>query len=203
VVEKALSLREELSVLVARRPSGEVRAYPPALNHHVSGILDWSVLPGPLDRQLAQAAEEVTAAIAVALGVEGLLVAEFFSTVEGQLFVNELAPRPHNTFHTTEVGCATSQFEQLTRAVCDLPLGSPEVLAPAAIVNLLGELWLKPSPPPFAAALAIPGVTIHLYGKRQARVGRKMGHLSAVAKTPEEALHKVQQAARRLAGEAG
>ncbi len=203
VVEQALALRQELSVLVARRPSGESRAYPPALNHHVRGILEWSVLPGPFSAQLSRAAEETTTAIAEALGVEGLLVAEFFCTEDGQLLVNELAPRPHNTFHTTEVACATSQFEQVTRAVCDLPLGSTEVLAPAAIVNLLGELWLMPEPPHFDAALSLTGVSVHLYGKRVARPGRKMGHLSAIAASPEEALRKVQEARRRLGGGAG
>ena len=170
-------------MLVARRPSGEARTYPPALNHHVNGILEWSVLPGPFPG-LSARAEEMTTAIAAQLGVEGLLVAEFFCTEEGELLVNELAPRPHNTFHTTEVACATSQFEQVTRAVCDLPLGSTEVLRPGAIVNLLGELWLKPEPPHFDAAMSMPGVTVHLYGKRVARPGRKMGHLSAIARRP-------------------
>ncbi len=203
VVEKALALRQEMSVLVARRPSGEVRTYPPALNHHVHGILEWSVLPGPFPEALSARAEEMTTAIAVALGVEGLLVAEFFCTEEGELLVNELAPRPHNTFHTTEVACATSQFEQLTRAVCDLPLGATDVLRPAAIINLLGELWLQPEAPHFDAAMSIPGVTVHLYGKRLARPGRKMGHLSAIGTTPEEALRKVQEARRRLGREVG
>ena len=199
VVERALELESELSVLVARRPSGEARTYPPSLNHHVKGILEWSVLPGPLSSRTAAAqAEAITRDIAVALGVEGLLVAEFFLTRSGELFVNELAPRPHNTFHTTEVACATSQFEQLTRAVCDLPLGSTEVLRPGAIVNLLGDLWTGGLTPAFDRALEIPGVTVHLYGKRVARPGRKMGHLSAIAATPEEALRKVQQARERL-----
>jgi 5-(carboxyamino)imidazole ribonucleotide synthase len=201
VVEKALALRQELSVLVARRPSGDARAYPPALNHHRNGILEWSVLPGPFTPETSARAVEITTAIAVALRVEGLLVAEFFSTEAGELLVNELAPRPHNTFHTTEVACATSQFEQVTRAVCDLPLGSTEVLRPGAIVNLLGDLWLHPEPPHFDAAMSIPGVTVHLYGKRVARPGRKMGHLSAIAATPEEALRKVEEARRRLGRE--
>jgi len=203
VVEQALALRHEMSVLVARRPSGEARTYPPALNHHVQGILEWSVLPGPFPKALSARAEEMTTAISIGLGVEGLLVAEFFCTEDGALLVNELAPRPHNSFHTTEVACATSQFEQVTRAVCDLPLGSTEVLRPGAIVNLLGELWLAPEPPHFDAAMSIPGVTLHLYGKRVARPGRKMGHLSAIAATPEEALRKVQEARRRLGREAG
>jgi 5-(carboxyamino)imidazole ribonucleotide synthase len=203
VVEQALALRQELSVLVARRPSGDARTYPPALNHHVQGVLEWSVLPGPFSPELSARAEEITTAIAAGLGVEGLLVAEFFWTEDGELLVNELAPRPHNTFHTTEVACATSQFEQLTRAVCDLPLGSTEVLRPGAIVNLLGDLWLQPEAPHFDAALSISGVTVHLYGKRVARPGRKMGHLSAIAATSEEALRKAHEARRRLGREIG
>jgi 5-(carboxyamino)imidazole ribonucleotide synthase len=130
--------------------------------------------------------------------VEGLLVAEFFLTHAGELFVNELAPRPHNTFHSTEVACATSQFEQHTRSVCDLPLGSTELIRPAAIINLLGDLWVDDAVPQFDRALEIPGVQVHLYGKRIARPGRKMGHLSAIGATPEEALQKVQEARARL-----
>ena len=198
VVEKALELESELSVLVARRPSGDARAYAPALNHHIKGILEWSVLPGPLPHAVANQAESIARDIAAALGVEGLLVAEFFLTRAGELFVNELAPRPHNTFHATEVACATSQFEQHTRSVCDLPLGSTELLRPAAIVNLLGDLWAGDAPPPFDRALEISGVQVHLYGKRVARPGRKMGHLLAIGATPEEALQKVQEARTRL-----
>src|SRR3954467_15740016 len=109
-----------------------------------------------------------------------------FVTTEGKLLVNELAPRPHNSFHATQRACATSQFEQLVRAVCDLPLGSVELLRPAAIVNLLGDLWLgEAAGPPFAAALPLPGVGLHLYGKGPPRPGRKMGHLSAVGPTPD------------------
>jgi 5-(carboxyamino)imidazole ribonucleotide synthase len=198
VVEQALDLETELSVLVARRPSGESRTYAPALNHHVKGILEWSVLPGPLPIPVANTAESLARDIAVALAVEGLLVVEFFLTRDGCLLVNELAPRPHNTFHSTEVACATSQFEQLTRAVCDLPLGSTEILRPGAIVNLLGDLWSNDRSPPFDRALEISGVQVHLYGKRIARPGRKMGHLSAIGATPDEALKKVQEAKERL-----
>ena len=198
VVEKGLDLDSELSVLVARRPSGEARTYAPALNHHVKGILEWSVLPGPLPHAVANQAESIARDIAAALGVEGLLVAEFFLTRAGELYVNELAPRPHNTFHSTEVACATSQFEQHTRSVCDLPLGSTELIRPAAIINLLGDLWVDDAVPPFDRALEIPGVQVHLYGKRVAQPGRKMGHLSAIGATPEEALQKVQEARGRL-----
>jgi 5-(carboxyamino)imidazole ribonucleotide synthase len=197
-VERALDLESELSVLVARRPSGETAIYPPALNHHVNRVLDWSVLPGPLSAGLTVRALEIARAITQKLTVEGLLVVELFHTKEGELFVNELAPRPHNSFHSTEVGCFTSQFEQLVRAICDLPLGSTEVLRPAAIVNLLGDLWVGNNQPAFDRALALPGVGLHLYGKRVPRAGRKMGHLSAVGTTPEDAVARVLEAKSRL-----
>jgi 5-(carboxyamino)imidazole ribonucleotide synthase len=114
-----------------------------------------------------------------------------FVQKDGQLMVNELAPRPHNSYHASERACATSQFEQCVRAVCDLPLGSVEVLRPAAIVNLLGDLWLKHPQPRFDLALATPGVRLHLYEKEIPKPGRKMGHLSAVATTAQEAVGRV------------
>jgi 5-(carboxyamino)imidazole ribonucleotide synthase len=198
VVEAALAIKEELSVLVARRPSGEVALYPPALNHHQRRILAWSVLPAPIPAAVADEATAIARRLAETLQIEGLLVVELFRLGDGTLLVNELAPRPHNTFHATEVACLTSQFEQLVRAVCDLPLGSSEVLRPAAIMNLLGDLWLGPKPPSFESALALPGVRLHLYGKRVASPGRKMGHLSAAGRSPEEAVERVQEAYRRL-----
>jgi len=198
VAEKALALKAELSVLVARSPSGETAVYPPALNHHEQRILAWSVLPGALPEEVSRQAVEMSREIATALDVEGLLVVELFFTEDGELFVNEMAPRPHNSFHATEVACLTSQFEQAVRAVCDLPLGSTEVVRPAAIANLLGDLWMGTQPPAFDQALAIPGVRLHLYGKRVARPGRKMGHLSAVGLTPEEAVVRVMEAKARL-----
>lgn len=199
VVERALEIEAELSVLVARRPSGEVVVYPVALNHHEQRILAWSALPAPLPEAITERAREIARAIAEAIEIEGLLVIELFLTKDGRLLVNELAPRPHNSFHATEVGCLTSQFEQAIRAVCDLPLGSPEVTRPAAIVNLLGDLWIGEQQPRFDRVLALPGVRLHLYGKRVARPGRKMGHLSAVGRTPQEAIERVQQA-RSLLG---
>jgi 5-(carboxyamino)imidazole ribonucleotide synthase len=199
VVEKALDIEAELSVLVARSPSGETVVYPPALNHHERHVLVWSVLPGPLAPEVSSRAVEIARDLATKLAVVGLLVVELFLTRAGEMYVNELAPRPHNTFHATEVGCLTSQFEQAVRAVCDLPLGSSEVVRPAAIVNLFGDLWLGESMPRFDKALALPGVRVHLYGKRVPRPGRKMGHLSAVGPTPDEAVRLVQEAARRVA----
>ncbi|MCK6548154.1 5-(carboxyamino)imidazole ribonucleotide synthase [Myxococcota bacterium] len=198
VVEAGLDIAAELSVLVARRPSGELAVYPPALNHHEERILAWSALPGPIDPAVSKRAIELARGLAEAIAIEGLLVVELFLLTSGDVLVNELAPRPHNTFHATEVACLTSQFEQLTRAVCDLPLGSTEIVKPAAIMNLLGDLWLGPEPPHFDAALSLPGVRLHLYGKRGAKPGRKMGHLSAAGATPEDAITLVQEAYRRL-----
>jgi 5-(carboxyamino)imidazole ribonucleotide synthase len=194
VAERKLDLDSELSVMVARRPSGQVMVFPPALNVHERQILAWSVLPAPLPARVTQRAEEIARGVAESLALEGLLAVEMFVLRDGTLLVNELAPRPHNSFHETEVACSTSQFEQLVRAVCDLPLGDTRALRPGAIFNLFGELWLN-GPPRFEAALAQPGVRLHLYGKRGPRPGRKMGHLSAIGDTPEDALARVRAAA--------
>jgi 5-(carboxyamino)imidazole ribonucleotide synthase len=191
IVEQQLNINVELSVLVARRPGGEMVAYPPSRNHHTHGVLTWSVIPASLPEELVQRATALAQDIAERLGIVGLLAVEFFFTADGRLLVNELAPRPHNTYHHTERACATSQFEQLIRAVCDVPLGSVELLAPAAIVNLLGEVWLQDSAPDVAAALNVSGSRLHLYGKASARDGRKMGHLSAIGHTEHDALARV------------
>jgi 5-(carboxyamino)imidazole ribonucleotide synthase len=197
VAEQALELDCEISVMAARSPAGQVLSYPAARNHHENQILAWSVLPAGVPRELEVRAEELAASIVERLGLEGLLCVEIFVTRSGELLVNELAPRPHNSYHQSERGCVTSQFEQLVRAVCNLPLGSTALIAPAAIVNLLGEVWLNGTPN-FAAALAVPGVRLHLYEKHTPRAGRKMGHLSSVAATAEEALERVLEAKRRL-----
>jgi len=198
VAERALSLAAELSVMVARRPGGEMRVYPIALNHHERQALSWSLIPAPLPGPLLLRAAEIGRGIAEKLGVEGLIAAELFLTDSGDLYVNELAPRPHNSFHATERACVTSQFEQLTRAVCDLPLGDTGVLRPGAIVNLFGELWSSDAPPDFAEALRDPLVRLHLYGKPGPRPGRKMGHLSAVAASGLDALAAARTAAARI-----
>jgi 5-(carboxyamino)imidazole ribonucleotide synthase len=194
VAERLLDLDSELSVMVARRPSGEVAIYPPAFNVHERQILAWSVLPAPLPPRIVQQAEEIARGIAESFQLEGLLAVEMFILRDHTLLVNELAPRPHNSFHETEVACSTSQFEQLVRAACDLPLGDTRALRPGAIFNLFGELWMN-GPPRFEAALSQPGVRLHLYGKHGARPGRKMGHLSAIGDTPQDALARVRAAA--------
>jgi len=203
VVEKAVDLDREISILVARSPRGEVRIYPAAWNHHEDQILAWSVIPAPLPEALAAEAKELARAIADTFQLEGILAVELFVTKDGRLLVNELAPRPHNSYHASERACVTSQFEQLVRAVCNLPLGDADVVQPCAIANLLGDLWLSPATPGtvarprvphFDAALAVPGVRLHLYEKLKPRKGRKMGHLSAVAATPAEAVELVLKA---------
>ncbi|MBL8960092.1 MAG: 5-(carboxyamino)imidazole ribonucleotide synthase [Gemmatimonadetes bacterium] len=197
IVEQFLSLDLELSVLVARREDGACVTYPPAVNHHVDGVLDWSICPGPLPEPLVQHARQVGHAIAETMGVVGLIACELFLTTDGRLLVNELAPRPHNTYHHSERGTSTSQFEQLVRAVCGLPLGEVRSIAPAAIANLLGDLW-EGITPDVSGALAVPDVRLHLYGKTSARPGRKMGHLSAVADSTDVALAHVLEARRRF-----
>jgi 5-(carboxyamino)imidazole ribonucleotide synthase len=197
VAEQALDLDCEISVMAARNPSGEVRSYPAARNHHENQILAWSVLPAGVSPELESRAEALAAAIVAKLGIEGLLCVEVFITHQGELLVNELAPRPHNSYHQSERGCVTSQFEQLVRTTCNLPLGDTALITPAAIVNLLGEAWLA-GKPDFAAALAVPGVRLHLYEKHTPRVGRKMGHLSATGCTAAEALQRVLEAKGRL-----
>jgi 5-(carboxyamino)imidazole ribonucleotide synthase len=199
VAERELDLAAELSVMIARRPSGETVAFPAAQNWHDDGILSVSVLPGALPEVTTRRATDLARDIAELLAVEGLLAVEFFQTRAGDLFVNELSPRPHNTFHAAETACLTGQFEQLVRAICDLPLGSTKVLRPTALANLLGDLWLGPTPPPFDRALALPGVRLNLYGKAP-RKGRKMGHLLAVGDSAEEAVALVREARRLLGG---
>jgi 5-(carboxyamino)imidazole ribonucleotide synthase len=197
VVERAIDLDREISILVARSPNGEVKVYPPAWNHHEEQILAWSVIPAPLPGAMAAEATEIARAIADTFQLEGILAVELFVTKQGKLLVNELAPRPHNSYHASERACVTSQFEQLVRAVCCLPLGETSVVQPAAIANLLGDLWLGPEGPRvphFDGALAVPGIRLHLYEKLRPRKGRKMGHLSAVASSAEEAVALVLKA---------
>jgi 5-(carboxyamino)imidazole ribonucleotide synthase len=197
VAEQALDLQREISVMVARNPSGEVVAYPAATNHHEQQILVWSALPSSIPVELESRAQELATGMARQLGLEGLLAVEMFVTQGDGLFVNELAPRPHNSYHASERCCVTSQFEQAVRAVCDLPLGDVRIVRPAAIANLLGDLWLGREPR-FERALAVPEVSLHLYEKHTARAGRKMGHLSATADTAEEAVARVLEAKGRL-----
>jgi 5-(carboxyamino)imidazole ribonucleotide synthase len=198
VAEQALELELELSVMVARRPSGETVVYPPAVNHHENQVLAWSVIPGVLPPDVVRDAQRLALDIAHGLGLEGILAVEMFLLRDGRLLVNELAPRPHNSYHASELANPTSQFEQLVRAVCDLPLGVVEPVRSSAIVNLFGDLWLDGRTPDFANALSVPGTRLFLYGKPGARAGRKMGHIGAFGASPVEALQRARDAAARL-----
>jgi 5-(carboxyamino)imidazole ribonucleotide synthase len=197
IAERAIALDREISVLVARTPSGALKSFPSATNHHENQILAWSVIPSSIPAALEADAQRIACRLAQELKLEGILAVEMFVSQAGELLVNELAPRPHNSYHASERACVTSQFEQHVRAVCDLPLGSVEVLRPAAIVNLLGDVWAE-GEPRFDRALEVDGVRLHLYEKHTARPGRKMGHLSGIGDTPEDAVQRVLEAKARL-----
>jgi 5-(carboxyamino)imidazole ribonucleotide synthase len=190
VVEKFINLQAEISVIAARGLDGSVAEYVPFENRHSRHILDVTTAPAQVLPALASRAREIARAILDKLQYVGVLCVEFFVSTENELFVNELAPRPHNSGHLTVDAAVTSQFEQQVRAITGLPLGSTELLRPAAMANILGDLWVD-GEPNWAAACAFPDVKLHLYGKSEARPGRKMGHLTAMGKTVHEAQDRV------------
>lgn len=197
VLEGFVEFRRELSVIVARSPSGELQSCGPIENRHQNHILDLSKAPTGASPAVAQQSREIAREVAVALDLTGLVCVEFFETAAGELLVNEIAPRPHNSGHLTIEACRASQFEQQLRAVCGLPLANMEFLVPAAMANLLGELWQERSPD-WYGMLAHPGVALHLYGKTEPRAGRKMGHLTALAPSATEAVARVERAREAL-----
>jgi 5-(carboxyamino)imidazole ribonucleotide synthase len=191
VLEAFLDLDREISVIGARGVGGDWSYFGPIENEHRRHILDVSVVPAGVPAATAALAVEITRRVMDALDFVGVLCIEFFIARDGRLVVNELAPRPHNSGHLTFDACRTSQFEQQLRAVCGLPLGSPEMLQPAAaMANLLGDIW-EGGEPDWAAALALADVKLHLYGKSSPRPGRKMGHLTVLAGSPAEAKSRV------------
>lgn len=197
IYEAFVDFEKEISVVAARTSSGEFRAFPVFENAHANHILDVTFAPadGPASR--AREAVELAAGILEQLDVVGLLTVEMFVTRDGRVLVNELAPRTHNSGHLTIDACVTSQFEQQVRAVCGLPLGATELKQPAAMANLLGDLW-QAGEPNWPAALEDPLVKLHLYGKAEARRGRKMGHLTATGASAVEAVARVKEARARL-----
>jgi len=191
VVEKFVSLQAETSVIGVRGVDGQIAQYQPFENRHRDHILDVTTTPAAMAPALATRAAEITRAILEELQYVGVLCVEFFIDTEGELLVNELAPRPHNSGHLTFDAAVTSQFEQQVRAICGLPLGSTKLLATAAaMANLLGELW-KDGDPNWAAASRFDDVKLHLYGKTQPRRSRKMGHMTAMGRNVDEALDRV------------
>jgi 5-(carboxyamino)imidazole ribonucleotide synthase len=201
ILEQRIDFEREISVIVARDQAGATATYEPAENVHVQGILDTSMAPAPIPLALALAARELAARIARVLDLVGLLAVELFVTPDGRLLVNEMAPRPHNSGHWSIEASVTSQFEQQARITAGAPVGDTAMLAPAAIANLLGDLW-QHGEPRWDRVLALPDVHLHLYGKSEPRPGRKMGHLTAVASTAAEARARVL-AARALLLPAG
>lgn len=191
VLEKWISFDAELSVVCARGLDGQVVPFPVSENQHVRHILDLSIVPGRFVPAVLDAARDLAVRITTALDVVGLLAVEMFLTAEGQLLVNELAPRPHNSGHFTFDACITSQFEQQVRAVCGLPLGAPDLLCPVVMWNLLGDLW-KNGEPDWNVILREPNAKLHLYGKSEARPGRKMGHVCVMAESVDAALGTIQ-----------
>lgn len=203
VLEALQDLKLEVSVVLARGLDGQVQAYPCARNEHRDGILVISTLSSEEQAQpwCAQA-REAAAAIAVKLGYFGVMCVEFFVLQDGRLLANEVAPRPHNSGHFTMNASSTSQFEQQARVMAGLPLGSPESLCPALMLNLLGDTWFDESDnyrePDWQGLLAIPGVYLHLYGKQQARRGRKMGHVNVIGHTDQQVQQRAALAAAQL-----
>jgi len=197
VLEALVDFEAEISVVGVRDIAGHCCFFAPSLNQHVNGILDVSSAPAPFPRRIADEAIAITRGLLEQLRVTGVLCVEFFVTPQHALFINELAPRPHNSGHLTIDACITSQFEQQLRSICGLPLGSTEMFRPAAMANLLGDLW-QLREPQWAAACARPELKLHLYGKIEPRPGRKMGHLTATASTAEEAERIVREARARL-----
>jgi 5-(carboxyamino)imidazole ribonucleotide synthase len=186
ILETRLELQFELSVVIARGADGEIAAFPVAENRHHDGILETSVVPARIPEALAGQAGELAARLARTMAYVGVLGVELF-VVEGNLMVNEMAPRPHNSGHYTIDACSADQFEQQLRTLCGLPLARPWLLSPVAMINLLGDLW-NGGEPRWEEALKRPGVRLHLYGKTEPRQGRKMGHLNCLAPNPDRAL---------------
>lgn len=199
VLEQFIHFHKELSVIAARSPRGEVKAFPAAENIHVDNILHLSIVPARVPETVQKQAEALAIRIAEHLQVAGLIAVEMFLTEDGQLYINELAPRPHNSGHYTMEACRTSQFEQHIRAICNLPLGSTELMSPVVMVNVLGEhvepllQWLENEAVTAKPSGANITPKIHLYGKHEAKHKRKMGHVNLLTDDVEKALAWIER----------
>jgi 5-(carboxyamino)imidazole ribonucleotide synthase len=208
IMERWIDFSCEVSVIVARSLAGKVVAFPLAENIHTRQVLDYSIAPARVSSAITREAVQLATAMADKLGVVGLLAAEMFITPGGGVLVNELAPRPHNSGHWTIDGCETSQFEQHVRAVCDLPFGSVEVRDPTVMINILGDAWHprgeRPESsgerrePNWAAVLTAPRAKLHLYGEREPRIGRKMGHFTVRDEDLEQAIVRAKELKEQL-----
>ena len=193
VLEERVELASEISVLVARSHDGQTACYDPAENFHSNHILDVSIIPARHPETLLAEARQIALSVAEALAYEGIMAIEFFIDKAGRLLVNELAPRPHNSGHHTLDACQSSQFEQQLRTACGLPLGGTASNVPSVMWNLLGDIWPKGEQPNWAPILKTPGANLHLYGKHEARPGRKMGHVTFTGPSVEAALSNAEQ----------
>jgi len=199
VLEQQVELQLEISVVVARSPAGQTTCFPVAENRHENGILSTTIVPARIRHGLSLEADEIAMAVAAALDYCGVMAVEFFLTRSGELLVNEIAPRPHNSGHFTLDACLTSQFEQQVRMVCGLPAGETRLLSSIVMVNVLGDLWREGRPPRWEVLLARSNVKLHLYGKREARPGRKMGHFSVLEPDLDRAVAEAQSLHQALA----
>jgi 5-(carboxyamino)imidazole ribonucleotide synthase len=191
VLERRVDLTMEISVVLARGADGDTLCYSVAENIHRGGILHMSIVPARVPQAQAEAARQAAERIAEGLGYCGLMAVEFFITSTGELLVNEIAPRPHNSGHFTLDACVTSQFEQQVRAVCGLPFGDARLLSPVVMVNLLGDLWSE-GEPDWSRLFVHPGAKLHLYGKAKARPGRKMGHFCVLGDDLEQTIAEAE-----------
>ena len=199
VIEQFIDFACEVSAVVARGTDGANRVFPVTENIHKNHILDFSIVPARIKPAVSVAAESLARRIAKEIDLVGVMGVEFFVNKSGEVLVNELAPRTHNSGHWTLDACATSQFEQQVRAICGQPLGETTLLSPVVMVNILGDAWAK-GEPKWAALSAHPNVRLHLYGKAEARPGRKMGHFTVTAGSADEALALARKYQAELAG---
>lgn len=194
VLEKKLLLKKEISVLLARNTKGDVQCYSPSENEHRNGILHQSIVPARVADDMADQAMQNTVKLAESLNYVGVLAVEFFITDDNQLIFNEMAPRPHNSGHYTKDASVTSQFEQQVRVICDLPPGDTRLISPVVMINMLGDLW----DPDWSILLSESGVKLHLYGKKEARPGRKMGHFNVLNKEIDKAIALAEELFSKL-----
>ncbi len=199
VIEQFIDFACEVSAVVARSPNAAVRVFPISENIHTNHILDFSIVPARVKPEVAAQAEKLARLIAEKINLVGVMGVELFVTKSGEVLVNELAPRTHNSGHWTLDACMASQFEQQVRAICGLPLGAVTLLSPVVVVNILGDAWAK-GEPKWDVLLAQPNVRLHLYGKADPRPGRKMGHFTVTARDADMALELAEKYQARLAG---
>jgi len=197
VLEEKVNLASEVSVVLARGDDGEITCYPVGENHHVNGILEYTAVPSSLPKRILDVAINEASEFSEKLDYCGIMAVEFFYTTDDRLLINEVAPRPHNSGHYTIDACKTSQFEQQVRMMCGLPAGSVELLSPVVMFNILGDIWSN-GEPDWAQLLSNPNVKLHLYGKREARVGRKMGHFTCLGNSTSELLQETRRLANAL-----